>query len=103
MSRLRHKTGAVRDCGTAARWRNGRSGRRAIRGWTASSPSKFFLRSFSVDVVRKHQFENSITKTKTISSLNHFHIRVLYDVGHLNGISLGWWESWRKGRTQRDG
>src|SRR6201984_2701907 len=38
---------------------------------------------FSADPVRKQRFER---EAKTISSLNHPHICVLYDVGHQDGI-----------------
>ncbi len=44
---------------------------------------KILPAQFSSDPVRKQRFER---EAKTISSLNHPHICVLYDVGHQNGI-----------------
>src|ERR1700674_1912980 len=44
---------------------------------------KILLEHFSADPVRKQRFER---EAKTISSLNHPHICVLYDVGHQDGI-----------------
>src|SRR5262245_66014042 len=44
---------------------------------------KVLPEQFSADPVRKQRFER---EAKTISSLNHPHICVLYDVGHQNGI-----------------
>src|SRR5215468_2671017 len=43
---------------------------------------KILPAQFSADPVRKQRFER---EAKTISSLNHPHICVLYDVGHQNG------------------
>jgi eukaryotic-like serine/threonine-protein kinase len=44
---------------------------------------KILPAQFSADPVRKQRFER---EAKTISSLNHPHICVLYDVGHQDGI-----------------
>src|ERR1700716_3955866 len=44
---------------------------------------KILPAQFSFDPVRKQRFER---EAKTISSLNHPHICVLYDVGHQSGI-----------------
>ena len=44
---------------------------------------KILPQQLSSDPVRKQRFER---EAKTISSLNHPHICVLYDVGHQNGI-----------------
>src|ERR1700752_480282 len=44
---------------------------------------KILPAQFSSDPVRKQRFER---EAKTISSLNHPHICVLYDVGHQDGI-----------------
>jgi len=44
---------------------------------------KILPEQFSADPVRKQRFER---EAKTISSLNHPHICVLYDVGYQNGI-----------------
>src|ERR1700740_1242577 len=44
---------------------------------------KILPSQFSTDSVRKQRFER---EAKTISSLNHPHICVLYDVGHQDGI-----------------
>ena len=43
---------------------------------------KILPAQFSADPVRKQRFER---EAKTISSLNHPHICVLYDVGHQGG------------------
>jgi len=43
---------------------------------------KILPKQFSADPVRKQRFER---EAKTISSLNHPHICVLYDVGHQDG------------------
>src|SRR6202162_4430771 len=43
---------------------------------------KILPAEFSTDPVRKQRFER---EAKTISSLNHPHICVLYDVGHQDG------------------
>src|SRR5258708_16965562 len=44
---------------------------------------KILPAQFSSDPVRKQRFER---EAKTISSLNHPHICVLYDVGHQDGV-----------------
>src|SRR5713101_10135464 len=44
---------------------------------------KILPAQFSCDPVRKQRFER---EAKTISSLNHPHICVLYDVGHHDGV-----------------
>src|ERR1700757_4483458 len=44
---------------------------------------KILPAQFSSDPVRKQRFER---EAKTISSLNHPHICVLYDVGHQDGM-----------------
>src|ERR1700682_3180192 len=44
---------------------------------------KILPAQFSSDLVRKQRFER---EAKTISSLSHPHICVLYDVGHQDGI-----------------
>jgi eukaryotic-like serine/threonine-protein kinase len=45
---------------------------------------KILPAQFSADPVRKQRFER---EAKTISSLNHPHICVLYDVGHQDGTA----------------
>ena len=44
---------------------------------------KILPAQFSCDLVRKRRFER---EAKTISSLNHSHICVLYDVGNQDGV-----------------
>ena len=44
---------------------------------------KILPAQFSADAVHKQRFER---EAKTISSLNHPHICVLYDVGHQDGV-----------------
>jgi eukaryotic-like serine/threonine-protein kinase len=44
---------------------------------------KILPQQLSNDPIRKQRFER---EAKTISSLNHAHICVLYDVGHQDGI-----------------
>src|SRR6516162_2601209 len=46
---------------------------------------KILPKEFSCDPVRKQRFEQ---EAKTISSLNHPHICVLYDIGHQDGIDF---------------
>src|ERR1700758_5090749 len=51
--------------------------------WERTVSIKILPAQFSADPVRKQRFER---EAKTISSLNHPHICVLYDVGHQDGL-----------------